>query len=144
MQEFNLDAFSDFIKRILFSELTVEDYILVIEELFDTRPKNTHGKFISFKSMCHNIDLHIVDGNYLNDEEKDEAYCFDDIELYYKDELEFYEWIEDELAIPDQIEEPYYSNNIVNKLSVEICNLRGLDLTDENIRLIVEEFMEEK
>ena len=26
--------------------------------------------------------LHIVDGNYLNDEEKDEAYCFDDIELY--------------------------------------------------------------
>ena len=58
MQEFNLDAFSDFIKRILFSELTVEDYILVIEELFDTRPKNTHGKFISFKSMCHNVDLH--------------------------------------------------------------------------------------
>ena len=55
-----------------------------------------------------------------------------------------YEWIEDELKIPDQIEEPYYSNNIVNKLSVEICNLRGLDLTNENIRLIVEEFMEEK
>ena len=58
MQEFNLDAFSDFIKRILFEELTVEDYVLVIEELFDTRPKNTHGKFISFKSMCHNVDLH--------------------------------------------------------------------------------------
>ena len=58
MQEFNLDAFSDFIKRILFEELTVEDYILVIEELFDTRPKNTHSKFISFKSMCHNVDLH--------------------------------------------------------------------------------------
>ena len=70
--------------------------------------------------------LHIVDGNYLNDEEKDEAYCFDDIELYYNDELEFYEWI-------DKKSKEY-------NMSVEICNLRGLDLTDENIRLIVEEF----
>ena len=84
--------------------------------------------------------LHIVDGNYLNDEEKDEAYCFDDIELHYMDELEFYEWIEDELIIPDKIETPYYSDSIVHKLSEEICNLRGLDLTDDNIRLIVEEF----
>ena len=70
--------------------------------------------------------LHIVDGNYLNDEEKDEAYCFDDIELYYKDELEFYEWI-------DKQSKEY-------KMSVEICNIRGLDLTDDNIRLIIEEF----
>lgn len=70
--------------------------------------------------------LHIVDGNYLNDEEKDEAYCFDDIELYYMDELEFYEWIEEETPL--------------NKMSVEICKLRGLGLTDDNIRLIVEEF----
>ena len=74
--------------------------------------------------------LHIVDGNYLNDEEKDEAYCFDDIELYYKDDLEFYEWIEEEI--------------LLHKMSVEICNLRGLDLTDENIRLIIEEFKEDR
>ena len=58
MQEFNLESFSNFIKTTLFESMTVEDYILVIEELFDTRPKNTHGKFISFKSMCHNVDLH--------------------------------------------------------------------------------------
>ena len=74
--------------------------------------------------------LHIVDGNYLNDEEKDEAYCFDDIELYYMDELEFYEWIEEETPL--------------TKMSVEICNLRGLDLTDDNIRLIIEEFKDDK
>ena len=65
---------------------------------------------------------------------------------FYLDDLpdeeyvRFYEWIEDKLTIPDQIETPYYSENIVNKMSVEICNLRGLDLTDDNIRLIVEEF----
>lgn len=70
--------------------------------------------------------LHIVDGNYLNDEEKDEAYCFDDIELYYMDELEFHEWIEDDTSLI--------------KMSVEICNLRGLDLTDENIEMIIKEF----
>lgn len=72
--------------------------------------------------------LHIVDGNYLNEEEKDEAYCFDDIELYYMDELEFYEWIEEE--------------TILTKMAQEICNLRGLDLTDDNIELVVEEFEE--
>lgn len=74
--------------------------------------------------------LHTVDGNYLNDEEKDEAYCFDDIKLYYMDDLEFYEWI-------DKQSKEY-------KMSVEICNLRGLDLTDENIEVIIKEFMEEK
>ena len=58
MQEFNIESFGNLIKETLFQKLTVDDYILVIEELFDTRPKNTHGKFISFKSMCHNVDLH--------------------------------------------------------------------------------------
>ena len=58
MQEFNLESFSDFIKKVQFEDMTTDDYILVIEELFGTRPKNTHGKFISFKSMCHNVDLH--------------------------------------------------------------------------------------
>lgn len=31
-------------------------------------------------------------------------------------------------------------SDLVNKMAQEICNLRGLDLTDDNIRLIVEEF----
>ena len=83
--------------------------------------------------------LHTVDGNYLNDEEKDEAYCFDDIELYYIDELEFYEWIED-LVVPDKIKTPYYSQSIVTNLATEICNLRSLDLIDENIDMIIREF----
>ena len=58
MQEFNIDSFGNFIKETLFQTMTVEDYILVIDELFDTRPKNTSGKFISFKSICHNIDFY--------------------------------------------------------------------------------------
>lgn len=58
MQEFNLELFGNFIKESLFNSMSVDDYILVIDELFDTRPKNRSGKFISFKSICHNIDLH--------------------------------------------------------------------------------------
>ena len=54
MQEFDLDAFSDFIKRILFEELTVDDYILVIDELFGIRPIKTSGSFITYHSFCHN------------------------------------------------------------------------------------------
>ena len=44
----------------------------------------------------------------------------------YDNKLEFYEWIEEEI--------------LLHKMSVEICNLRSLDLTDDNIRLIIEEF----
>lgn len=44
--------------------------------------------------------------------------------------LEIYEWIEDDTPL--------------HKMAQEICNLRGLDLTDENIESIIEEFMEEK
>lgn len=44
--------------------------------------------------------------------------------------IEFYEWI-------DKQSKEY-------KMSVEICNLRGLDLTDDNIKLIIEEFEEGK
>ena len=44
--------------------------------------------------------------------------------------IEFYEWI-------DKQSKEY-------KLSEEICNLRGLNLTDENIEMIIKEFMEEK
>ena len=87
--------------------------------------------------------LHIVDGNYLNDEEKDEAYCFDDIELYYMDDLEFYEWIEEELKIPDQIEEPYYSQSVVESMANEIARHRypnKYEYDDELIEKIIEEF----
>ena len=58
--------------------------------------------------------LHIVDGNYLNDEEKDEAYCFDDIELYYVDDLEFYEWIEE----PKEIFDSCVNDGLICKITI--------------------------
>ena len=90
--------------------------------------------------------MHIVDGNYLNDEEKDEAYCFDDIELYYMDELELYEWIE-ELKIPDKIETPYYSQDIVESMANEIAMHRypnKYEYDDKLIESIIKEFKEDK
>ena len=57
--------------------------------------------------------------------------------------VRFYEWIEDNSNLMMRFDEDDDSN-IIHKMSVEICNLRGLDLTDDNIRLIVEEFKEEK
>ena len=69
--------------------------------------------------------VHIVDDKALVNHERKKVYDFSDLE-FFKDELEFYEWIEEETPLI--------------KMSVEICNLRGLDLTDENIRLIIKEF----
>ena len=50
-----------------------------------------------------------------------------------------YEWIDD-FIIQDKIETPYYSESIITNLATEICNLRSLDLTDENIEMIIKEF----
>lgn len=62
----------------------------------------------------------------LND--KGEFYRFDSYS-FKEGDVEFYEWI--------------YPTVII-KLAQEICNLRGLDLTDENVEMIVKEFDEEK
>ena len=51
----------------------------------------------------------------------------------------FYEWIEDLDIIEIKSNVPTRCSTCYS-LAQEICNLRGLDLTDENIRLIVEEF----
>ena len=56
MQEFNLESFSDFIKKIQFEIMSVEDYILVIEELFDIRPTKRSSSFITYHSFCHHED----------------------------------------------------------------------------------------
>ena len=53
----------------------------------------------------------------------------------YENKLTFYEWI-DESEIP-------YPNNMqqtITNLATEICNLRSLYLTDENIEMIIREF----
>ena len=53
MQEFNLESFSDFIKTTLFEVMSVDDYILVIEELFGISPTKTTSSFITYHSFCH-------------------------------------------------------------------------------------------
>ena len=63
MQEFNIDAFSDFIKTTLFETMTVEDYILVIEELFDIRPISISSTAVKYHSFCHNVNPRDGGGN---------------------------------------------------------------------------------
>ena len=63
----------------------------------------------------------------------------------YDNKLEFYEWTDGVKSInisgvKSGMNGEYYNKSIVINLAQEICNLRGLDLTDDNIRLIVEEF----
>ena len=69
--------------------------------------------------------------------------------------IEIYEWVDAShmlsgftqqgLTIDDNsiiIRRDY--NNIMSDMATEICNLRGLDLTDDNIDKIMKEFKEEK
>ena len=90
--------------------------------------------------------LNLDDGSVVWVEELDEAYrsssdlyektkerlyilntdMYYDLKCDFVTPIEFYEWI-------DKKSKEY-------KMSVEICKLRGLDLTEDNIRLIIKEF----
>ena len=57
----------------------------------------------------------------------------------FRGRIMFYEWIEEsEMPYPNNVQQT------INKMSVEVCNLRGLDLTDDNIENIIKEFKEVK
>jgi len=54
-----------------------------------------------------------------------------------------YEWIEDELKIPDQIETPYYSHSVVESMANEIARHRypnKYEYDDGLIEKIIKEF----
>ena len=59
--------------------------------------------------------------------------------------INFYEWIDGVKSInisgvKDGMNGEYYNKSIVANLAQEILNLRSLDLTDENIEMIIREF----
>ena len=57
--------------------------------------------------------------------------------------INFYEWIEEELKMPDQIKEPYYSQSVVESMANEIARHRypnKYEYDDELIEMIIKEF----
>ena len=91
--------------------------------------------FYSYNSPLHGIVYFC--GNYI----VDSTLKYKDIRKCFEDGL-IYEWVDEEAK---NYTVTYKSNSeIINSMAQEICNLRGLDLTDDNIRLIVEEFSKQK
>ena len=63
----------------------------------------------------------------------------------FRGRINFYEWIDGVKSInifgtKDGTSGEYYNKSIVTNLATEICNLRSLDLTDENTEMIIREF----
>ena len=56
MREFNIESFGNFIKETLFQTMTIDDYILVIDELFDIKPTKITATYITYHSFCHNVN----------------------------------------------------------------------------------------
>ena len=56
-----------------------------------------------------------------------------------RDNIEVYEWIE-LYENPMFLFDEYDDDKLIRNMATEICNLRSIDLTDENIAKIVKEF----
>lgn len=92
----------------------------------------------NYSCLCY---LNLVDRTLEVCDDVNELYIIDE-DLYVAEDnndVEFYEWIEDSEIVEIKSNVPICCSTCY-KLSEEICKLRGLDLTDDNIRLIVEEF----
>lgn len=63
MREFNIESFGNFIKETLFQTMTIDDYILVIDELFDIKPTKITATYITYHSFCHNVNPRDGGGN---------------------------------------------------------------------------------
>ena len=74
MQEFNIDAFNNFIHDLLENRMTDDDYTLVMEELGFPRPHGTNP--IMYKSGCHNVDFSRAKNNLAYYPETRSFYCF--------------------------------------------------------------------
>lgn len=61
-------------------------------------------------------------------------------ELFEDDDMGIYEWIEEEYSNPMMLFEEDDCNYNINSMATEICNLRGINLTDDNIDKIMKEF----
>ena len=67
-------------------------------------------------------------------------YTLDEDEEYYSD-LIFYEWINiDTIMESKELPYPNSTQQSIYNMSVEICNLRGINLTDDNIDKVMKEF----
>lgn len=74
MQEFNISAFNDFIKLVLYNLMTDDDYSLVMDELGFPNPHGNNP--IMYKSGCHNIDFSSAKYNLAYYPENRSFYCF--------------------------------------------------------------------
>ena len=98
--------------------------------------------WIEDTSKIFEDDLYIYDKENIrvNLLTKESEYGYDLMTIGdFRGRIMFYEWIEEsEMPYPNNMQQT------IHKMSVEICNLRGLDLTDDNIKMIIGEFMEVK
>ena len=81
MQEFNIDAFNNFIHDLLENRMTDDDYTLVMEELGFPRPHGTNP--IMYKTGCHNIDFSRAKYNLAYYPETRSFYCFSECSKSY-------------------------------------------------------------
>ena len=83
-----------------------------------------------------------IDGSTLDVINDKTCYDLNNIRIY-EGKITFYEWIENELVIPDKIKEPYYSQSVVESMANEIARHRypnKYEYDDELIDNIIKEF----
>lgn len=81
MQEFNIDAFNNFIHDLLENRMTDDDYTLVMDELGFPKPHGTNP--IMYKTGCHNVDFSRAKYNLAYYPETRSFYCFSECSKSY-------------------------------------------------------------
>lgn len=94
--------------------------------------------------------LNLEDGTKVWVEELDEAYK-DESQVYIKVNKKlvnakegFYNMEYDKPFFTPVVLYEWINNNVIKDMATEICNLRGIDLTEDNIDKIMKEFVDKE
>lgn len=83
MTELEFEQFKDFINKLLYETMTLDDYEIIMNRLNIPRPIKSNSNTWMYKSICHNIDPNSCKNNLAFYTENRSFYCFSECQCSY-------------------------------------------------------------
>lgn len=156
MNEVEYSQFKDFLHKLIYDIMTIEDYELIMRRLGVPNPIKTSSDW-RYKTLCHNIDVNKCGNNLSFRVEERNFYCFSDCNCSYniitllekrfnligekKTRFQCVKWICEQLNIPFDFKEEIKQSNVerynwqesLGKYIKNKNNISELKVYDKNI-----------
>lgn len=128
MTEQEYSQFKEFIYKLLYKVMTLDDYELIMRRLKVPNPIKSNDSTWMYKSICHNIDVNNCKNNLAFYTDSRSYYCFSECQCSYnlitllekrfellgesKTRLQCVKWVCEQLNIPFQFKDEIKQSNV--------------------------------